>query len=586
MGKTVFYKTILVLTLFFGVSLQSSAGNDQLTDTIPCDTCVESMIPIALEDTTGTGVPLFMLDADHYHKRYGVEDLLDKVTDNWGNGFEDLYGTRNMRVIVHGAAYRGGANNYFHRDGRRNNQNPLPEDGVRNLCEEGFSASVYLYRRNWDETPPVDSCDCLNNTENAMDYYQLDYHDNEHVREMLGLVHKSITDPNTGPVYLHCWNGWHASGYLSAVMLKQFCAYDNNTAVNYWDLGTDGMNKSPRYQTQRDRIKAFEPFPEYAISDSLQGCLCPGLPDDIDSSQLHIDLDHLITVPEAIPVGHTIPLSNIKFKPSSTTFSSLAGAKKDMDRVVQALNTNPQLMIELGGHTDNSGKSATNYALSKKRAKRVYDYLVNAGISPERLTWKGYGPSQPIATNKYKTTRAQNRRIEVKLISKKKEDFTRLVEEEDTTSNSNEETTTTPEVVVPKEEKLVTTQAGTVADLAASPKNYTSGDKLLMAQVKFEPYSTNISDPNCSDLVALLKALKSNPSLKVELSGYSDNSGDPVGNVTLSQSRAKSVYQFLLDNGVSEKQITYKGYGPKNPRYTNATKEGRAKNRRIEVTVR
>ena len=154
-----------------------------------------------------------------------------------------------------GIAYRGGANNYFHNTAKRRNQNPLPNDGVRNLCEEGFSASVYLYRKNWTTAPGVDTCDCINETENVMDYHQLDYFDSAHVHEMIKLVHKSITEPETGPVYFHCWNGWHASGYTSAVLLKQYCKYSDMDAVNYWDLGTDGMNRSPRYQTQRDRIR-------------------------------------------------------------------------------------------------------------------------------------------------------------------------------------------------------------------------------------------------------------------------------------------------------------------------------------------
>ena len=71
-----------------------------------------------------------------------------KVTDNWGNQFEDLYGTRNMRPVLHGVAYRGGANNYYHKRNKRKNQNPLPSDGLLNLCQEGFSGAVYLYQQN------------------------------------------------------------------------------------------------------------------------------------------------------------------------------------------------------------------------------------------------------------------------------------------------------------------------------------------------------------------------------------------------------------------------------------------------------
>ena len=93
--------------------------------------------------------PPFTLTSDFYKSRYNEEDLMTKVVDNFGNGFDSLYGTRNLRPILHGVAYRGGANNYFHKTAKRKNSNPLPEDGIAALCQEGFSNSVYLYRTTW-----------------------------------------------------------------------------------------------------------------------------------------------------------------------------------------------------------------------------------------------------------------------------------------------------------------------------------------------------------------------------------------------------------------------------------------------------
>src|SRR5690606_6357331 len=63
------------------------------------------------------------VDLDHtfYKKRYSETDLMYKITDNKGDGFDSLYGTRNLRPVLHGAAYRGGANNYFHKTDKRNN---------------------------------------------------------------------------------------------------------------------------------------------------------------------------------------------------------------------------------------------------------------------------------------------------------------------------------------------------------------------------------------------------------------------------------------------------------------------------------
>ena len=64
----------------------------------------------------------------------------------------------------------------------------------------------------------------------------------------------------------------------------------------------------------------------------------------------------------------------------------------------------------MGGHTDNVGKDEDNLILSERRAKAVYDYLILRGVDPARLTYRGYGESQPIAPNDTPEGRAQNRR--------------------------------------------------------------------------------------------------------------------------------------------------------------------------------
>jgi hypothetical protein len=157
--------------------------------------------------------PNIIRDYKWYKERYGETDLMYKVTNNKGDGFDSLYGTRNMRPILHGVAYRGGANNYYHKTDKRQNQNALPLDGMHNLCQEGFSAGIYLYRQNFDVSPIGDTCNCVDDSWNKFDYYQYDYYDSVHVYEMLKMTYNAATKPEVGPVYMHCWNGWHASGF-------------------------------------------------------------------------------------------------------------------------------------------------------------------------------------------------------------------------------------------------------------------------------------------------------------------------------------------------------------------------------------
>ncbi len=82
------------------------------------------------------------------------------------------------------------------------------------------------------------------------------------------------------------------------------------------------------------------------------------------------------------------------------------------------MKDNPTVKIQINGHTDNSGKVADNARLSENRAKSVTAYLVTKGINAGRLSFKGYGDTQPVANNSTAEGRAQNRRTELKVISR------------------------------------------------------------------------------------------------------------------------------------------------------------------------
>ncbi|MCX6269769.1 MAG: OmpA family protein, partial [Bacteroidetes bacterium] len=78
----------------------------------------------------------------------------------------------------------------------------------------------------------------------------------------------------------------------------------------------------------------------------------------------------------------------------------------------------PRLKVEISSHTDSKGSDQYNQVLSENRAKSVVDYLINAGIDKSRLIYKGYGESQPIATNETDEGRQLNRRTEFKILAK------------------------------------------------------------------------------------------------------------------------------------------------------------------------
>ncbi|MEX1192909.1 MAG: OmpA family protein [Brumimicrobium sp.] len=509
--------------------------------------------------------PAFNLSPEYYIDRYNEEDLMYKITDNYGNGFDSLYGTRNLRTILHGVAYRGGANNYFHKENKRNNHNPMPDDGIRNLCQEGFSAAIYLYRENFETAPEKDTCGCINGGVNDLDYYQFDYYDQEHIYDALKLVYDAAVNDSVGPVYMHCWNGWHASGLFGALTLRQFCGYDKWEAINYWDLGTDGANNSPRYQKIREIIKDFEPYEDLMIKDSLGNTICPPMPKDLDSSELYVDVEHLVYVPESIPVGFSIVLHNVSFGSGKTSFPNPNG-NKDLENLLKALNDQPKLKVEIGGYTDNVGSTSKNTELSRQRAKFVYDFLVNKKISKDRLTYKGYGPQRPLYSNRYSSTRDGNRRIEVKITEKAKEDYSKLIEE------SNKPITESGEEM---EEKF------TIEDLLNDDSKISDDTPLVISNLEYESNMVDVPEEGEKELNKLAEYLIENVNVVGEIQGHTDKSGLEDLNLLLSEQRAEAVYNYLLDRGVSKKQISFKGYGSEFPIMSNKYQYGKEANRRI-----
>jgi outer membrane protein OmpA-like peptidoglycan-associated protein len=103
--------------------------------------------------------------------------------------------------------------------------------------------------------------------------------------------------------------------------------------------------------------------------------------------------------------GVTFETGRSALKPDSYTI---------LDIVAASLIANPDIKIEIAGHTDATGSAATNTRLSQARADAVRAYLASKGVAPQRMVAKGYGPSQPIAPNTTPDGRAQNRRVELR----------------------------------------------------------------------------------------------------------------------------------------------------------------------------
>lgn len=113
-------------------------------------------------------------------------------------------------------------------------------------------------------------------------------------------------------------------------------------------------------------------------------------------------------------VARVIDLVGVIFKSNSDELD--ASSNESLDQAVKTLQTNPDVRVIVAGHTDSRGDARYNLALSEKRARIVRDYLIARGVESSRLSARGYGETEPVASNETATGRAMNRRVELRIL--------------------------------------------------------------------------------------------------------------------------------------------------------------------------
>ncbi len=116
-----------------------------------------------------------------------------------------------------------------------------------------------------------------------------------------------------------------------------------------------------------------------------------------------------------IKAGEKVVLKNIFFETGKYNLKD--ESRSELNKLGDFLAKNPKVKIEVSGHTDNVGDVKMNQVLSLNRAKSVYDFLAGNGIAADRLSYKGYGESQPVDSNDTEKGKANNRRTEFKVIT-------------------------------------------------------------------------------------------------------------------------------------------------------------------------
>ncbi len=209
-------------------------------------------------------------------------------------------------------------------------------------------------------------------------------------------------------------------------------------------------------------------------------------------------------------------------------------SRKILNGVAATLKARPRssICLEIAGHTDTTGGKRYNLKLSKWRAMEVRAYLARKGVAAAGMEAAGYGGAMPIADNATKAGRQANRRVEL---------------------------TGCPEVAAVSEGKWV------LSTFTMNSEAVRLRGQRVLAEV--------------------VARLRSNPSLRLQIDGYTDISGSKKYNLKLSKWRAEVVKKYMVRKGIAAKRLTIKGYGVAKPIADNATYAGRMANRRVELTV-
>jgi len=125
--------------------------------------------------------------------------------------------------------------------------------------------------------------------------------------------------------------------------------------------------------------------------------------------------DSMLQVKDNIKVGEKVALNNIFFV--NGRYYLLPESSIELNKLALYLIQNPEIQIQINGHSDNSGPRHKNQKISELRAREVFEYLIKKGVQ-NKMFYKGFGSTQPLADNSTEEGRSRNRRVELEIIKK------------------------------------------------------------------------------------------------------------------------------------------------------------------------
>ncbi|HSF89544.1 MAG TPA: OmpA family protein [Saprospiraceae bacterium] len=201
---------------------------------------------------------------------------------------------------------------------------------------------------------------------------------------------------------------------LTVTITDQATAQPIRARIELFEIGESDTIRFSQWSDNDGKISAVtRQDKSYGLMVSADGYIMYSANLTPDTSSRRV-LDIRLT-PIANAQEKVIVLQNIFFETGSAEL--LPTSDPELNKLLWALRKNTTMNIEIRGHTDSEGDDKSNQVLSEARAKAVYQYLVGRGIEATRLSYKGFGETQPIADNKTAEGRKQNRRTEFKVIA-------------------------------------------------------------------------------------------------------------------------------------------------------------------------
>jgi outer membrane protein OmpA-like peptidoglycan-associated protein len=251
----------------------------------------------------------------------------------------------------------------------------------------------------------------------------------------------------------------------------------------------------------------------------------------------------------------------INFGFNKYDITSASAAK--LDSLVLHLNSLPVAFMEINGHCDSKGSDGYNDTLSLKRVQSIHDYLKTKNLSSSvSFIDRGFGKRQLLNDEPTEQAQSMNRRVDIIITYK-------------------------AEVKV-----IEAAPAKTVTEFLADTSSR-AGNTIALPNMQFKPGSPTILPESEPVLKEVLTALQNNTQLKISIEGHiccrpeTEDDMYLQFRMSLSEQRAKTVYKYLLGNGISADRLSFKGFGSTQPIFPipEKSEEQRMANRRVEIRI-